>query len=131
METECYPCIPMHSASNQKRLNHSTVTMIKTEPLSEDVKIVVDDNVNQEDSSYNKLASANSSSSSMNRSSLLHHQQNKSSRNSNAKKVNNLFSASQQQQQRMQQHTIRLSRVRTRPQLLDFALFSKIETGSL
>jgi len=44
METECYPCIPMHSASNQKRMNHSTVTMIKQEPLSEDVN-VVDDHV--------------------------------------------------------------------------------------
>ena len=43
METECYPCIPMHSASNQKRMNHSTVTMIKQEPLSEDVNVVVDD----------------------------------------------------------------------------------------
>merc|ERR1712025_1118809 len=43
METECYPCIPMHSASNQKRMNHSTITMIKTEPLSEDVNVVVDD----------------------------------------------------------------------------------------
>ena len=43
METECYPCIPMHSASNQKSMNHSTVTMIKQEPLSEDVNIVVDE----------------------------------------------------------------------------------------
>merc|ERR1712228_1038194 len=43
METECYPCIPMHSASNQKRMNHSTITMIKTEPLSEDVNVDVDD----------------------------------------------------------------------------------------
>ena len=47
METECYPCIPMHSASNQKRMNHSTVTMIKQEPLSEDVNVVVDDEENR------------------------------------------------------------------------------------
>merc|ERR1712156_398949 len=49
METECYPCIPMHSASNQKRMNHSTVTMIKTEPLSEDVNVnIVDHEDNSE-----------------------------------------------------------------------------------
>lgn len=52
METECYPCIPMHSASNQKRMNHSTVTMIKQEPLSEDVN-VVDDHVQHHTVSQN------------------------------------------------------------------------------
>ena len=31
METECYPCIPMQSASNQK-----SIVMIKNEPLSEE-----------------------------------------------------------------------------------------------
>lgn len=44
METECYPCIPMQSASNQKRMQHTTVTVIKQEPFSpEDINVVVDD----------------------------------------------------------------------------------------
>jgi hypothetical protein len=86
METECYPCIPMHSASNQKRMHHSTVTMIKQEPLSpaEDVNVVVDD----ED-----MAAINRSSSS-----LLQIKQ-KAKR-----KVANVGL-------RMQQHTVRLKRV--------------------
>ena len=46
METECYPCIPMQSASNQK----STV-MIKNEPLSEDD----DDGDDEEDEEDNQF----------------------------------------------------------------------------
>ena len=46
METECYPCIPMQSASNQK----STI-MIKNEPLSEDD----DDGDDEEDEEDNQF----------------------------------------------------------------------------
>ena len=81
METECYPCIPMHSASNQKRMNHSTVTMIKPEPLSEDVNVVVDDESE-------------------------HHRNSRKTRNRRS-----LIANPSSQQHRIQQHTIRLSRV--------------------
>ena len=116
METECYPCIPMHSASNQKRMNHSTITMIKTEPLSEDVNVVVDDHEN----SNNDLKSAGSSSLSHS----LSRQQNlqKQAANTRKRSVQNQNQQLQQTQQntttttttapsRVQQHTIRLSRV--------------------
>ena len=114
METECYPCIPMHSASNQKRMNHSTITMIKTEPLSEDVNVVVDDQENS-----NELKSAGSSSLSHS----LSRQQNlqKQAANTRKRSVQNQNQQLQQTQQnttttttapsRVQQHTIRLSRV--------------------
>merc|ERR1711899_531612 len=72
METECYPCIPMHSASNQKRMNHSTITMIKTEPLSEDVNVVVDDE--------NSISDLKSSSLSHSSSRQQHLQQQKQAR---------------------------------------------------
>ena len=88
METECYPCIPMHSASNQKRMNHSTVTMIKPEPLSEDVNVVVDE------PEFSSSSHRNSSRKTRNRRSLI-------AANNNS-----------QQQHRIHQHTIRLSRVR-------------------
>jgi len=113
METECYPCIPMHSASNQKRMNHSTITMIKTEPLSEDVNVVVDDHENS-----NELKSAGSSSLSHS----LSRQQNlqKQAANTRKRSVQNQNQQLQQTQQnttttttapsRVQQHTIRLSR---------------------
>ena len=115
METECYPCIPMHSASNQKRMNHSTITMIKTEPLSEDVNVVVDDH----ELNSNELKSAGSSSLSQS----LSRQQNlqKQAANTRKRSVQNQNQQLQQTQQnttttttapsRVQQHTIRLSRV--------------------
>merc|ERR1711899_579724 len=104
METECYPCIPMHSASNQKRMNHSTITMIKTEPLSEDVNVVVDDQENSND-----LKSAGSSSLSHS----LSRQQNLQKQAANTRKTGypapaSTSSATKLQQH--QQHTVRLSR---------------------
>ena len=114
METECYPCIPMHSASNQKRMNHSTITMIKTEPLSEDVNVVVDD---QENSNDLKSAGSSSLSHSLSRQQNLQ----KQAANTRKRSVQNQNQQLQQTQQnttttttapsRVQQHTIRLSRV--------------------
>ena len=95
METECYPCIPMHSASNQKRMNHSTVTMIKPEPLSEDVNVVVDDAAD-----------------------LQHHRNSRKTRNRRSLIASNNTSSSQQHN-RIHQHTIRLSRVSLFYDLLD------------
>merc|ERR1711899_579330 len=113
METECYPCIPMHSASNQKRMNHSTITMIKTEPLSEDVNVVVDD---QENSNDLKSAGSSSLSHSLSRQQNLQ----KQAANTRKRSVQNQNQQLQQTQQnttttttapsRVQQHTIRLSR---------------------
>ena len=85
METECYPCIPMHSASNQKRMNHSTITMVKQEPLSEDINVVVDD----EDNRNNSRSILNS----------VMRQKAMASKRRNGGPF------------RMQQHTVRLSRV--------------------
>eukprot|EP00093_Oithona_nana_P012200 12200.XXX_766739_758395_1 [CDS] Oithona nana genome sequencing. len=94
METECYPCIPMHSASNQKRMNHSTVTMIKPEPLSEDVNVnIVDHEDNTEFRNSSSLRKTT-----RNRRSLI------------ATASNNTTTTTSQQQHRMHQHTIRLSR---------------------
>ena len=114
METECYPCIPMHSASNQKRMNHSTITMIKTEPLSEDVNVVVDDNENND----LKSLSSSLSHSSSRQQNLQQQNRQATSRKRSVQNQNQL----QQPQQtttttnttapsRVQQHTIRLSRV--------------------
>merc|ERR1712223_1583834 len=113
METECYPCIPMHSASNQERMNHSTITMIKTEPLSEDVNVVDDD---QENSNDLKSAGSSSLSHSLSRQQNLQ----KQAANTRKRSVQNQNQQLQQTQQnttttttapsRVQQHTIRLSR---------------------
>ena len=95
METECYPCIPMHSASNQKRMNHSTVTMIKQEPLSEDVNVVDDQDDLRSNMGHGGVATrkqARKHAHNHGRLSLNHSQQ-------------------QQHSSRVQQHTIRLSRV--------------------
>merc|ERR1712156_161079 len=107
METECYPCIPMHSASNQKRMNHSTITMIKTEPLSEDVNVVVDD---QENSNDLKSAGSSSLSHSLSRQQNLQKQaantRKRSVQNQNQQNTTTTTTAPS----RVQQHTIRLSR---------------------
>jgi len=121
METECYPCIPMHSASNQKRMNHSTITMIKTEPLSEDVNVDVDDE------STNSPIMKQQNSILQQKSQQFQQQtkqQNtrKTTRNQIVQQNNQNQLLQQQQQQnqqnqfkaaeasRVQQHTIRLSR---------------------
>ena len=95
METECYPCIPMHSASNQKRMNHSTVTMIKTEPLSEDVNVNIVDH--EDNSEFRNSSSLRKTT--RNRRSLI------------AAAASNNTTTTSQQQHRIHQHTIRLSRV--------------------
>jgi len=105
METECYPCIPMHSASNQKRMNHSTITMIKTEPLSEDVNVTVID-----DEQDARSATAGITS----KAGVTRQQQVKQAR----KRVQNQLqqqqttatAATSQASSKVQQHTIRLSR---------------------
>jgi hypothetical protein len=94
METECYPCIPMHSASNQKRMNHSTVTMIKTEPLSEDVNVNIVDH--EDNSEFRNSSSLRKTT--RNRRSLI------------AAAASNNTTTTSQQQHRIHQHTIRLSR---------------------
>ena len=122
METECYPCIPMHSASNQKRMNHSTITMIKTEPLSEDVNVDVDDE------STNSPIMKNQQNSILQQQKSQQFQQQtkqqntrKTTRNQIVQQNNQNQLLQQQQNQqnqfkaaeasRVQQHTIRLSRV--------------------
>ena len=47
METECYPCIPMQSASNQK----SSSVMIKNEPLSEEEEVEEEESGDGDDES--------------------------------------------------------------------------------
>ena len=123
METECYPCIPMHSASNQKRMNHSTITMIKTEPLSEDVNVDVDDeSTNSPIMKQQNILQQKSQQFQQQQTK----QQNtrKTTRNQIVQQNNQNQLLQQQQQQqnqqnqfkaaeasRVQQHTIRLSRV--------------------
>jgi len=119
METECYPCIPMHSASNQKRMNHSTITMIKTEPLSEDVNVDVDDestnspimkqqNILQK-SLFQQTKQQNTRKTTRNQI-VQQNNQNQLLQQQQQQNQQNQFKAAEAS--RVQQHTIRLSRVR-------------------
>ena len=118
METECYPCIPMHSASNQKRMNHSTITMIKTEPLSEDVNVDVDDestnspimkqqNILQK-SLFQQTKQQNTRKTTRNQI-VQQNNQNQLLQQQQQQNQQNQFKAAEAS--RVQQHTIRLSRV--------------------
>ena len=102
METECYPCIPMHSASNQKRMNHSTITMIKTEPLSEDVNVTV---IDDEQDARSAMAGITS------KAGVTRQQQKPRKRVQNQLQQTTSATAAAAQASKMQQHTIRLSRV--------------------
>ena len=121
METECYPCIPMHSASNQKRMNHSTITMIKTEPLSEDVNVDVDD-----ESTNSPIMKQQNSILQQKSQQFQQQTKQQNTRKTTRNQIvqqnnqNQLLQQQQQNQQsqfkaaeasRVQQHTIRLSRV--------------------
>ena len=123
METECYPCIPMHSASNQKRMNHSTITMIKTEPLSEDVNVDVDDESTNSPIMKNQQNSILQQQKSQQFQQQTKQQNTRKTTRNQIVQQNNQNQLLQQQQQnqqnqfkaaeasRVQQHTIRLSRV--------------------
>ena len=119
METECYPCIPMHSASNQKRMNHSTITMIKTEPLSEDVNVDVDDestnspimkqqNILQK-SLFQQTKQQNTRKTTRNQIVQQNNQNQLLQQQQQQQNQQNQFKAAEAS--RVQQHTIRLSRV--------------------
>jgi len=119
METECYPCIPMHSASNQKRMNHSTITMIKTEPLSEDVNVDVDDestnspimkqqnNILQQKSQQFQQQTKQQNTRKTTRNQIVQ-QNNQNQQLLQQQNQQNQFKAAEAS--RVQQHTIRLSR---------------------
>ena len=123
METECYPCIPMHSASNQKRMNHSTITMIKTEPLSEDVNVDVDDestnspimkqqnNILQQKSQQFQQQTKQQNTRKTTRNQIVQ-QNNQNQQLLQQQNQQNQFKAAEAS--RVQQHTIRLSRVSKR-----------------
>ena len=122
METECYPCIPMHSASNQKRMNHSTITMIKTEPLSEDVNVDVDDESTNSPIMKQQQNILQQQKSQQFQQQTKQQNTRKTTRNQIVQQnnQNQLLQQQQQNQQsqfkaaeasRVQQHTIRLSRV--------------------